>query len=234
MPTCIENEREEAASPAVHIDPQGDIFLVVQNGSSSKDIRVSSKILSAASVVFKTIFQSGFREGLGQYPSSTLAKILLPEDDADALTTVCRVVHYRAREVPREFAANELLQIGRICDKYDFIEALQLGSSSWLRGAIARVDIGNMHPLLEAAYLLDGWEEFSQISVRIIVHHVGGFTQGLASTAGDWDGESGIVQVLDKSLDFLEAERQDWVFAVIVAVERAATELFSISHSVAW
>lgn len=106
-----------ARRKSIIIDPSGDIYLVVETGSSSKELQVSLKILLVASSVFQTMFKSDFREGLELHSDLNPTPTSLPDDDGDALTTVCRVVHYRAYEAPPILAADDLLLIWAICDK---------------------------------------------------------------------------------------------------------------------
>ena len=72
---------EDDDSPAVEIDPNGDVVLIL-NG---KKLLVSSKILSMASRVFAAMFSSQFREGLHNATPGIIPTIPLPEDDATLL-----------------------------------------------------------------------------------------------------------------------------------------------------
>ncbi|KAK3073557.1 hypothetical protein LTR53_004750 [Teratosphaeriaceae sp. CCFEE 6253] len=230
----IEEDREIGTAQTIIIDPSGDICLAVESGNTSKELQLSSKIFSAASSVFQTIFKPNFWEGLEPHSHLYPTPISLPDDDGDALTTVCRIVHYRAHEALSSLAAEDLLQIGVICDKYDFIGALRLWSSSSLRAAIVGADDNNMYTLLEAAYLLDSWEEFGQVSIWIISHHVGAFKDGSTDTFDEGHIVRKITRALEKSIQYLEARRQDAFFAAVVAVEKAVADLFWIGRVSDW
>ncbi|KAK1807533.1 hypothetical protein LTR12_018119 [Friedmanniomyces endolithicus] len=190
------------------------------------ELRVSSKILSVASTFFKTMFESGFREALEPHFDLTPTQIPLPDDDRIALTTVCRVVHYRAREAPQALTADDLVRIEAICDKYDFTEALQMWSSSVLRTEIARADIDDMYKLLEAVSLLDSWEEYGQVLTQIILRRLGPCKHSPMNTISEEHVGHDSRQALEKSVEYLEAKRHDAIFAVIVAVEKAVSAFF--------
>ncbi|KAK1020705.1 hypothetical protein LTS16_026929 [Friedmanniomyces endolithicus] len=191
----IEEDRGNGTAQTITIDPSGDICLAVESGNTSKELQVSSKILSAASSVFQTMFTPNFWEGL---------------------------------------AAEDLLPIGAICDKCDFIEALRLWSSSSLRAAIVEADDNGMYTLLEAAYLLDSWEEFGQVSTQIISHHVGAFKHSSINTFGDGHLGRKSARAHEKSMDDLEAKREDAIFAAVVALEKVVADLFRIGRVSDW
>ncbi len=138
------------------------------------------------------------------------------------------MLHYRAREAPRPLVADDLVRIGVLCDKYDFTEALRLWSSSELRAEILRADTDDLYKLLEAAYLLDTWEEYDQVSTQIILRQLGPFEHSPRNTSGEKHVVHGSQQALEKSIGYLEAKRQDAIFAVIFAVEKAVSALFLI------
>lgn len=62
----------------VAIDPDGDVLLVVGNGESEVSLQVSSKVLSVASKMFKTMFFGQFKEAVelaNRYEPSTFRTV---------------------------------------------------------------------------------------------------------------------------------------------------------------
>ncbi|KAK1043507.1 hypothetical protein LTR74_018418 [Friedmanniomyces endolithicus] len=161
------------------------------------------------------------REALEPHFDLTLTQIPLPDDDRIALTTVCRVVHYRAREAPQTLIADDLVRIEAICD-----------NSSVLRTEIARADTDYMHKLLEAVSLLDSWEEYGQVLTQIILRRLGPCKHSPMNTISEEHVGHDSRQALEKSVEYLEAKRHDAIFPVIVAVEKAVSAFFWMDSQV--
>lgn len=114
----IEEDRGNGTAQTITIDPSGDICLAVESGNTSKELQVSSKILSAASSVFQTMFKPNFWEGLelpepdvNPSPRTGLGKLLpvWPQKiscrSGPFATSVISLKHYgygvRARSAPQ-------------------------------------------------------------------------------------------------------------------------------------
>lgn len=70
----------------------GDVFFVLGEHPATTTIQVSSEILSAASPVFAALLGPHFCEGKTLSKNSTV-EIPLPEDNLEAITNLCRVLH---------------------------------------------------------------------------------------------------------------------------------------------
>ncbi|MCJ1282565.1 hypothetical protein MMC26_001889 [Xylographa opegraphella] len=146
------------------IDPDGDVVFQLPDDHR---IRVSSKALSLGSPVFKAMFRSNFAEGrklqLGE------ARQVELEDDANAMTTLCNILHHRTRNVPRSHSGSSLMQLAIITDKYDCLEAISHYSSisftSLLKSEIIESDMGD---LLFAAFVLDEPIAFQKVSRQLV------------------------------------------------------------------
>lgn len=77
------------------------------------------------------MFRSDWSEGQGLSWESP-NEVQLDEDDADALRTICYVIHHRNDAVPRVITPLEVLQIAIAADKYDLGLALQYATAQWL------------------------------------------------------------------------------------------------------
>ncbi|MCJ1432888.1 hypothetical protein MMC27_002246 [Xylographa pallens] len=165
---------EETKQPIIEIDPRGDVILELTWPDGKIGLLVSSKAMSLASTVFDTLFNSSFNEGLQRQTASKKLIIPLPQDDAEAFTIVCQVVHHRADEVSQDLTADCLVDIAIICDKYECVKAISPASATWFQALdpISFVASEN-HKLLHAAYVLDAPHAFSRISWEILLNHRG-------------------------------------------------------------
>lgn len=68
-----------------------------EESPEKQELAVSSKILCLASPVFNTMFRSSFKEAVNlmdNKASSTPYFLDLPEDDAEAKTVFCKIIHF--------------------------------------------------------------------------------------------------------------------------------------------
>lgn len=141
-------------------DPAGDLVLVIGSGENQRYIRASSKVLSLASPVLAAMFCPGrFSEGKA-LSSSNPPEIHLPEDDPEAVTMFCHLVHFQEHHGKQPGPSFEqVLNMALFCDKYDAGLALNPWSELWLQ----RLRFEPLHHygnLLALAYALDNQESF--------------------------------------------------------------------------
>ncbi|QDS75677.1 hypothetical protein FKW77_007587 [Venturia effusa] len=116
-------------------DSEGDVILVVGADDSESDqvsIRVSSKVLSVSSKVFKAMFGRNFKEGNELAKSSTPYQIPLPDDDPDAMAILCRILHHNADDVFLPDDAAQVMQFVAALDKYDCMKSAKFFLVVWL------------------------------------------------------------------------------------------------------
>lgn len=103
----------------------GDVNLEVSCTNGKVQLLVSSKVLTLASPVFAAMLNSKFKAGLSN-DNGGLEKtpIYLPDEDMDAFTVVCNIIHYRVDEVPEDLPLSCLKNVAIICDKYDMTRSL--------------------------------------------------------------------------------------------------------------
>jgi len=113
------------------IDLSGDVrFLLPENHT----VLVSSRILAFHSKVFTAMFTGQFAESTllsVNQDSSIPTEIKLLYDDAEAMTTLCKVLHGKLFSVPRP-TARQLLNVVVLADKYDCMESIISSVAQWI------------------------------------------------------------------------------------------------------
>ena len=142
------------------VDPDGDVYLVLPG----KEMRVSSKVLSVASTVFKALLSPKFLEG--QALSSQLpGRVALPDDDAEAMLVICKVLHHCYHFSIPNPKLEFMVKVAIASDKYDCTAAMSQWSSVQLRGLIRRATSStNQGKLLLTSYVLQDYQGFMQIT----------------------------------------------------------------------
>ncbi|KXT18366.1 hypothetical protein AC579_965 [Pseudocercospora musae] len=163
------------------IAPDGDVIFEVGD-ETRRRLRVSSKILSTVSPVFKTWLGPYFREGQLSRDASNPVTIELPEDQPQAMSDMCNLLHFRrvlelgfinvelGRECER---ASRVLEFAIVVDKYCCTEALYLQAQSILQYGNhfgeERLPTSRDADTLTAAYLLNQGMLFRKISLDLIM-----------------------------------------------------------------
>ncbi|MCJ1317625.1 hypothetical protein MMC15_002950 [Xylographa vitiligo] len=119
---------EEVEHPIVKIDPKGDVILELTSPQGKSRLLVSLKVLSLVSSVFDTMFNSLSKEILHNQPARRVFILLLPEDGAEALTTLYGVLHYRPDEFDEDIHPDCLVNVAMVADKFDCVAAIMLPS----------------------------------------------------------------------------------------------------------
>ena len=177
-----EPESITSTSTVVEIAPHGDVFL----GLDGIQLRVCSHVLSIASKVWRVMFGLQFAEGQPIHQGKPL-HLKLPEDDAEAITTISKVLHHCHQfDNPRPEPAF-LPRLAIASDKYDCAMAMSQWASVQLT-TMHREDGFKTNPehLLYSAYVFDEPFHFQQITKLIVCNRPGSNgTTGLNST--DYD-----------------------------------------------
>ncbi|RPB04012.1 hypothetical protein L873DRAFT_1668488 [Choiromyces venosus 120613-1] len=109
------------------MDPYGDVLAILPCSPTPTKLQISSKILSTASPVFRSMFSPRFREGAALASSSSPTKLIeieFPDDSAQALEAVFNVLHFRHDHVSANVSFEVLYEIALVADKYDVTAAL--------------------------------------------------------------------------------------------------------------
>ena len=159
--------------PTIEIDRSGDLTLVLSKSPDSsaeekkQTLLVSSKVLSLASPVFAAMLSPRFREGQ-RSDSGTLDPLSLPDDDAVAMTTLCRVFHFRYDELPVKPGLELLKNLAVLCDKYDCVAPLRFVSESWLVAWETAASGEDLEILLFVSFVFGRAERLAKLSGRIV------------------------------------------------------------------
>lgn len=145
---------------AEHIDPSGDVILVVGIDDPPTRFRVSSVALSKSSAIFKAMFSGRF--AAGRTMSSALSEdILLPDDDVETMRILLNIVHHENHNVPLALDGfAEILRMAKLVDKYDLAKTTRLACCLWfMKFNAVRVEnsvgIFELTQLVTAAYLCE-------------------------------------------------------------------------------
>ena len=110
----------------IHIDPNGDLDLLVGTEKELRTFRVSSAMLLRASPVWRSMLTRGFKES-----DPTSSSITFPEDDVLTFFVVLLAVHLRFSEVPCAISSRQFAKICVFGDKYDCFGVVQPWFERW-------------------------------------------------------------------------------------------------------
>jgi hypothetical protein len=159
-------------NPYDKITTDGDTILVI--GPDEARLCVQSCLLQTASKVFKAMFGPLYMEGQRSGLTGSKKEIPLPEDDVDAMTIICAVIHHRNDLIPEEMSSSEVLQLSVVADKYDCKVALKHATHHWLDHRNV-VGLKEQMELMTAAYLLDQAQAFSAITYTMMMEHTSSY-----------------------------------------------------------
>lgn len=151
----------------VDVDPDGDIILAVSN---TLELRVSSRVMSLTSPVFKAMLGPHFAEGhaLREATPGTPKIISLPDDNAADMKLLCFVLHPTNSNIPDGIKADPLCSFARLVDKYGCAEAVKFTASVWCsrleEAEETYVFWENTEVVLTAVYYLDNPFYFARIT----------------------------------------------------------------------
>lgn len=154
-------------------DKNGDVVLEVQGQS----LQVSSNVLCLSSPVFAAMLQSSFKEGS---QSGTLEDgrriISLPDDDLNAVSLYCKVIHFH--DVPLKPEPLILVALAMVCDKYSVFNAITGWANVWLRHLLTSdTSMEDLSSLMIFTYVLNLADAFSEACRRLLLTHAGSFRE---------------------------------------------------------
>lgn len=156
---------------AVDVSLDGDVILIV--GTDKVRLRVYSQCLRSASKIFNAMFGPHWSDGQRLTERSPI-EVALPEDDADAMRTICYIVHHRNDLVSQHLTTKKILQIAIEVDKYDFRIALKFASVEWLKPPVnaKREEMGHR---LATAFLFENSDAFEAHFMKLLLHYDGSY-----------------------------------------------------------
>ena len=147
--------------PNLDIDPEGDIVLILQDVK----LQVSSRVWSLASPVSKAMFGPHFAEG--PPTSNRTRRIVLQDDDAEAMGVMCNVLHPKyCSWTP--IGLDCLEKVAILTDIYDYIRAMYY----WAKCEIfVSKDTEEHARLLSLAYAFDEAIFFHNLTKFLVFHY---------------------------------------------------------------
>ncbi|KAK7890677.1 hypothetical protein LTR67_007886 [Exophiala xenobiotica] len=168
---------------AVMVDPDGDLILQVGQKQDKNDepsasgkvkcLRVSSKILTITSPVFKAMLCGPFLEGQLALSNVNPPVLPLPEDDPEAMELLTNVLHYQ-NITPREDLSLQLCELAVTGDKYHCNIAIR----PFFRHQLLQMSAASPHltpeqlaHLISASYILNDCEDFYYLTMAAITKY---------------------------------------------------------------
>lgn len=148
------------------INPTGDVIVEI----GEERVRVSSKVMSLASPVFRAMFNSGFKEGLtAQTTTSFPSAISLSDDDFTAFVYLSKVTHFQKPDLRQEFDIAFFEKVAGLYDKFQCTTPISSSVEAPLDKLTRSAPTGDLNRILLVAYLLDAPQLFSTASWSILV-----------------------------------------------------------------
>lgn len=165
--------------------PQGDQPAENRPSAGESDphtrLQVSSKVLSLASPVFKSMLYGPFGEGVALAEASRLQKPYiqdLPEDHPQSLMTLCGILHFHKDYASITPSPENLEKLAVLANKYQCTQTLRYCGKSWLADSMVRhnsaaLGIDDLCHLLVFAYVVDLEMQFVDVAWTLLYHHRG-------------------------------------------------------------
>ena len=158
----IERDVEE---PTEHVDPSGDLTLLVKVGNKRKSFIVSSKVMCLASPIWRAMLDP---KGHFKEASPDNKEITFEDDDLEALQLLLDISHMRYLKIPTSLKYNGLLNLTILCDKYDTVTLVRPWLPKWLPGLKHLADHPGYEEWLFIAWVLGDAETFERIASRLV------------------------------------------------------------------
>lgn len=153
----------------IEIVPRGDVVLLLEKPDAFVKIHVASHILSLGSSVFNSMLAPRFKEGTTLATSSAV-EVPLPDDDPQATSTLCQILHLRNEKIPRKPDAAHILEVAKLADKYDCTEAIKPTADTWISQYLDTPNCSTIYTLLVAAYYLQHAQCLQQLSSKLVLN----------------------------------------------------------------
>lgn len=99
---------------------KGDVLIICD----SKEMLVSSQVLSMVSPVFERMFEPGFSEGDKKRSKDDPLRLPLDDDSSEALTLLFHILHLSPRQRYNEPGIDLLLRLVQLADKYGCLDSI--------------------------------------------------------------------------------------------------------------
>lgn len=150
------------------IDLGGDVYLLIGPEASQVGIKVLSSLLVLISPYFCTLFGPRFREGADVADGK---EIRLEDDDLEAFTLLCRIIHMKCALSDQPLSLEELLELAIVADKYQCVGALALTFNSIFPTDSTALSFSATCKLVVASYLFDHPRFFRQFTRELVLEY---------------------------------------------------------------
>ncbi|EWZ78583.1 hypothetical protein FOWG_17190 [Fusarium oxysporum f. sp. lycopersici MN25] len=127
----------------------------------------------AASNPFSTMLGPNWKEGHDMRHHHGPFEVSLPDDNATALEIICSIIHFQNDKIPRTLAGADVLAVAVAADKYDFLNALNFASKTWLRECKGNPEA--LMLLATVAYLFRNAQAFKELTSALVLNHFGSY-----------------------------------------------------------
>lgn len=114
---------------------KGDVMII----SDSKEMLVSSQVLSMVSPVFDRMFEPGFLEGDRKRSKDNPLRLPLDDDSPEALSLLFHILHLSPRQRYTEPDFDLLLRLAQLADKYGCLDSIRDPIERWLYSLTAKL-----------------------------------------------------------------------------------------------
>lgn len=130
------NTPDSATAQITDIDPAGDFILAVgiEECGDQARLRVSSKVLSLASLAFAAMVSPKWSDGANKASSSEPQYISLPDDDSSPMDWICQILHFR-KDISKKKDIQFLVGVAQLCDKYSLESPIETWAGACLETA---------------------------------------------------------------------------------------------------
>jgi hypothetical protein len=130
--------KRDISDSLVNFKPPSTLDRSAGEGSASTEdqrhyLVVSSHALRLSSSVFRRMLDNNNMKEAIELDDKGHVTIPLPDDDAQAMTVICNIIHHRNSLVPTKIDVDFLHDIAVLADKYFMKEALKPTVTTWVR-----------------------------------------------------------------------------------------------------
>lgn len=154
-----------ALTSNIQVDPAGDLRVLVQHGEQQISFQVSSKAMSLASPVWRTMLDP---DGPFKESRPDKGEVAFHDDNAEALLILLLAAHLRFQDVPQELWFEQLRSVCIACDKYDCIGLVRPWISRWQAREIHLAGLEVYDQWLFVAWTTGDEETFERVARRFV------------------------------------------------------------------
>jgi hypothetical protein len=180
---------------------------------------VYSLFLKNASKVFAVMLGPNFSEGekISQITMGSAVELDFPEDDAEALSIIFRVIHGRNESIHQTLTSEQVLSVAITADKYDCIVPLAFAIEHWFnpRNLAGLATPKQKWEMMTAAYWVCKDRSFTDLSLALMLNYSGSFLE-LARTSRETELALLIAVMLEQRRAKMRADLMQLLIASLI------------------